>query len=43
MPGFGFSDASPDLAFGLEGTADVLHALMVKLGYKKYMLHGSKW
>ena len=43
IPGFGFSDASPDPDFGLEGTADILDALMQKLGYKRYMLHGSKW
>lgn len=43
IPGFGFSDPSSDAAFGLDGTADVFDALMNKLGYKKYLLHGSRW
>lgn len=43
IPGFGFSDVSPDPDFGLDDTADVFDALMVKLGYSRYMLHGSAW
>lgn len=43
IPGFGFSDASPDPKFGLDGAADVLDALMRKLGYDRYVLHGSRW
>lgn len=43
IPGFGFSDASPDHNFGLEGTATVFDELMKKLGYTTYMLHGSGW
>lgn len=43
IPGFGFSDASPDWHFGTEDTAAVFHKLMKKLGYTRYMLHGSGW
>ncbi|KAL1302928.1 hypothetical protein AAFC00_003250 [Neodothiora populina] len=43
IPGFGFSDAAGDANFGIEGAADVLDALMQKLGYSRYMVHGSNW
>ncbi|KAK8209106.1 hypothetical protein M8818_003801 [Zalaria obscura] len=43
IPGFGFSDTSPDPEFGLEKTAEVFHQLMLKLGYDRYMIYGSGW
>ncbi|MBE7181643.1 MAG: alpha/beta fold hydrolase, partial [Terriglobus roseus] len=43
IPGFGFSDASPDSGFGLAATADCFDALMRQLGYGHYVAHGSGW
>ncbi|KAJ9629800.1 hypothetical protein H2203_002181 [Taxawa tesnikishii (nom. ined.)] len=43
IPGFGFSDASPNEAFGLQGTAEVFRLLMERLGYERFLLHGSGW
>lgn len=42
IPGFGFSDPSKD-GFGLQGTAEVFDKLMKKLGYSRYIIHGSGW
>ena len=43
IPGFGFSDGSRDPSFGIAQTAEVFHALMVQLGYDRYLLYGSGW
>ena len=44
IPGFGFSDASSEVGFGLEGTAGVFDGLMARLGYGGgYVAHGTGW
>lgn len=43
IPGFGFSDASRDVDFGLRSTANVFNKLMSQLGYSRYVAHGSGW
>ncbi|KAH8731938.1 Alpha/Beta hydrolase protein [Phaeosphaeriaceae sp. PMI808] len=43
IPGFGFSDASSSLGFGLKETAAVFNQLMLKLGYNRYVAHGIEW
>lgn len=43
IPGFGFSDASSLESFGLEGTAQVFNKIMSRLGYDRYVVHGSGW
>lgn len=43
IPGFGFGDPSPMADFGLKETADVFDALMLRLGYDKYIVHGEGW
>jgi len=43
IPGFGFSDASDSTTFGAAATATVFDALMRKLGYSTYVVHGSGW
>ena len=43
IPGFGFSDASMQEGFGLEGTAEVFWELMGRLGYSEFVAHGTGW
>lgn len=43
IPGFGFSDTSSRLDFGLDQTADLFDELMLKLGYSEYVTHGVGW
>lgn len=43
VPGFGFSDASSSLDFGLRETAEVFDRLMGRLGYAQYVAHGTGW
>ncbi|KAF1969724.1 alpha/beta-hydrolase [Bimuria novae-zelandiae CBS 107.79] len=43
IPGFGFSDASTIETFGLEGTAEAFDKVMKRLGYERYVAHGSGW
>jgi len=43
IPGFGFSDASPNEGFGLRATAHVYDMLMKRLGYNEYVAHGTGW
>lgn len=43
IPGFGFSDASSTEEFGLKETADVFHDVMKRLGYERYVAHGTGW
>ncbi|KAF2744919.1 alpha/beta-hydrolase [Sporormia fimetaria CBS 119925] len=42
IPGFGFSDAGAVEGFGLKETAQVFDGVMQKLGYGKYVAHGTK-
>ncbi|KAH3959750.1 hypothetical protein HBH98_103660 [Parastagonospora nodorum] len=43
IPGFGFSDASSSLDFGLKETASMFDGLMKRLGYEYYVAHGVGW
>ena len=43
IPGFGFSDAAEDPAFGVEDAAEVFAALMQRLGYEEYVVCGEGW
>ena len=43
VPGFGFGDPSPKSDFGLKETADLFDALMLRLGYDSYIVHGTGW
>lgn len=43
IPGFGFSDASMEEEFGLDGTAEVFQKLMARLGYAEFVAHGTGW
>ncbi|KAF1935396.1 alpha/beta-hydrolase, partial [Clathrospora elynae] len=43
IPGFGFSDASQSPDFGIGGTAEVFAGLMARLGYKRWVAHGTGW
>ncbi|KAF2703388.1 alpha/beta-hydrolase, partial [Pleomassaria siparia CBS 279.74] len=43
IPGFGFSDASEREDFGLRETADVFQKVMERLGYQRFVAHGTGW
>lgn len=44
IPGFGFSDASSSLGFGVRETAGVFDGVMGRLGYGGgYVVHGVGW
>ncbi|KAF3038577.1 hypothetical protein E8E11_000094, partial [Didymella keratinophila] len=43
IPGFGFSDASEEANFGIQGAAEVFGALMQRLGYESYVVCGGGW
>lgn len=43
LPGFGFSDASPDWEFGIASAAELCARLMEKLGYHQFVIHGDGW
>jgi pimeloyl-ACP methyl ester carboxylesterase len=43
IPGFGFSDASPESKFGVGETAYLFDQLMKTLGYGRYVTHGAGW
>ncbi|KAL5423617.1 hypothetical protein PMIN04_003756 [Paraphaeosphaeria minitans] len=43
IPGFGFSDASSYETFGLKETAEAFSKLMNRLGYDRYVAHGTGW
>ncbi|CAO0791501.1 unnamed protein product [Mucor circinelloides] len=43
LPGFGFSDAPKEKGYGVAKMASTINALMVHLGYDKYMYHGGDW
>ncbi|KAF2718966.1 alpha/beta-hydrolase [Polychaeton citri CBS 116435] len=41
LPGFGFSDAVQEESNNAQTTADILNALMMRLGYFSYFVHGT--
>jgi microsomal epoxide hydrolase len=43
LPGFGFSEAPEARGYGPERIADVLAALMERLGYDRYGVQGGDW
>ncbi|MCJ1250795.1 hypothetical protein MMC30_008023 [Trapelia coarctata] len=43
LPIFGFSVGTKRKGFGLDKYAEVLHKLMQKLGYEKYVTQGGDW
>jgi len=43
MPGYGFSDKPRERGYNPERMAQVWAALMARLGYDRYIVHGSDW
>ncbi|KAJ5194252.1 Alpha/beta hydrolase fold-1 [Penicillium cf. griseofulvum] len=43
LPNFGFSSGVSRRGFGLAQYAEVLHKLMIKLGYDQYVTQGGDW
>jgi pimeloyl-ACP methyl ester carboxylesterase len=43
MPGYGFSDKPRERGYNPERMADVWVKLMARLGYARYITHGSDW
>jgi epoxide hydrolase len=43
MPGYGFSDKPRERGYNPERMAQVWAALMARLGYDRYLVHGSDW
>ncbi|KAI7906869.1 Alpha/Beta hydrolase protein [Cokeromyces recurvatus] len=44
LPGYGFSEApKTDGSGSIAQIANILHKLMIKLGYQKYMIYGTDW
>ncbi|CAO3598239.1 unnamed protein product [Absidia cylindrospora] len=43
LPGFGFSDAPKATGYGVQKMSSMMNALMIKLGYTKYVWHGGDW
>jgi hypothetical protein len=43
IPGFGFSDEVADEGNNFWSTAEIFDALMKRLGYSRYIIHGSGW
>ncbi|OQE28419.1 hypothetical protein PENSTE_c003G00881 [Penicillium steckii] len=43
LPNFGFSSGVTKRGFGLAQYAEVLHSLMIKLGYGQYVTQGGDW
>ncbi|KAJ5790868.1 uncharacterized protein N7518_007879 [Penicillium psychrosexuale] len=43
LPNFGFSSGVTQRGFGLAQYAEVLHKLMIKLGYDQYVTQGGDW
>ncbi|KAI7865558.1 Alpha/Beta hydrolase protein [Spinellus fusiger] len=43
LPGYGFSDAPKKTGYGVAEIGDTMNTLMIKLGYKKYMVFGTDW
>ncbi|KAI9885163.1 MAG: hypothetical protein M1823_003050 [Watsoniomyces obsoletus] len=43
VPGCGFSEASDTHGLGTREVADIFDRLMLKLGYRHYIAHGTEW
>jgi pimeloyl-ACP methyl ester carboxylesterase len=43
LPGYGFSSYTTKKGFDIRRHAEVLHKLMLKLGYEKYVVQGGDW
>jgi pimeloyl-ACP methyl ester carboxylesterase len=43
MPGYGFSDKPRERGYNPERMAQVWASLMARLGYRRYLVHGSDW
>ena len=43
MPGYGFSDKPRERGYNPERMAQIWATLMVRLGYSRYIVHGSDW
>jgi pimeloyl-ACP methyl ester carboxylesterase len=43
LPGFGFSGPTHERGWGVERIARALSQLMTRLGYSRYVAHGSDW
>ncbi|GAP92548.1 putative microsomal epoxide hydrolase [Rosellinia necatrix] len=43
LPGYGFSEGPRARGFGLDQHAEVLHRLMLRLGYDEYATQGGDW
>ena len=43
MPGYGFSDKPKERGYNPERMAQVWATLMARLGYSRYIVHGSDW
>ncbi|KAI8886331.1 alpha/beta-hydrolase [Backusella circina FSU 941] len=43
LPGFGFSDCPKKPGCSVSQIAELFHHLMQKLGYDKYIVHGTDW
>src|SRR5204862_1760197 len=43
MPGYGFSDKPRERGYNPERMAQVWATLMARLGYSRYIVHGSDW
>ncbi|KAI0078544.1 alpha/beta-hydrolase [Panus rudis PR-1116 ss-1] len=43
LPGYGFSDAPRKPGFAIKQYAEVVHKLMLALGYEKYVTQGGDW
>lgn len=43
LPGYGFSDKPSSTGWGVDRIADAWHALMQRLGYRRYFAQGGDW
>lgn len=43
LAGYGFSSDPGEAGFGYEQDAEVMHRVMLKLGYEKYVVQGGDW
>ncbi|KAI8875385.1 alpha/beta-hydrolase [Backusella circina FSU 941] len=43
LPGYGFSDSPKKPGCSVVQIAELFHHLMLKLGYEKYIVHGTDW
>ena len=43
LPGYGFSSDPGKAGFGYEQDAEVMHKVMLRLGFDKYVVQGGDW